>query len=36
MRVAEAAEGVGDFPSLSGSTLTIWYRVCFEQLQVGG
>lgn len=31
----EAAEPVDPFPSLSGATLSIWYRVCFEQLQAG-
>ncbi|KAL4428110.1 hypothetical protein ABPG75_002199 [Micractinium tetrahymenae] len=29
----EASEPVDPFPSLSGATLSIWYRVCFEQLQ---
>ncbi|KAL4445301.1 hypothetical protein ABPG77_011126 [Micractinium sp. CCAP 211/92] len=30
----DAAEPVEPFPSLSGATLSVWYRVCFEQLQV--
>ena len=31
----EAAQWVEPYPSLSGSTLAVWYRTCCEQLQVG-
>lgn len=34
-KAKEASEAVDPFPSLSGNTVSIWYRVCLEQLQVG-
>ncbi|KAL4858754.1 Fanconi anemia group D2 protein [Chlorella vulgaris] len=30
----EALKGLEHYPSLSGTTLPLWYRVCMEQLQV--
>lgn len=34
MRAEDSAKSVGNFASLSGHTVTVWYRVCWEQLLV--